>query len=216
MARVLDANLPMYNTVTSGCANIHLADSITGDGHKLLNVPYDCGFFFSRSAQIGYEVFQNQGAAYLSTSDNTIISPMQIGIENSRRFRALPVYATLLASGKAGYRNMLERQIDLARRVASYISTTNPHYDLLPVGNTIDNIFMIVMFKARDADLNKVLVRRINATKRIYVSGTAWDGEPACRIAVSNWQVDPERDFDIIAAVLEEVCTAHTSGLPVA
>jgi glutamate/tyrosine decarboxylase-like PLP-dependent enzyme len=206
MARVLDANDPAYKEVTSGVVNIDLADSITGDGHKLLNVPYDCGFFFSRHINTGYQVFQNQGAAYLSTGgeqgENTIISPLHIGLENSRRFRALPVYSTLLAHGKNGYKELLERQIELTRKVAEFIST-HVQYDLLPAGNTIDEIFMIVLFRSSDPELNKSLVQRINATKKIYVSGTMWEGESACRIAVSNWQVDVHRDFKIIADVLD-------------
>jgi glutamate/tyrosine decarboxylase-like PLP-dependent enzyme len=208
MAQVLDVNDPAYKEVTSGVANIDLADSITGDGHKLLNVPYDCGFFFSRHVNTGYEVFQNQGAAYLSSGGgqggNTIMSPLHIGLENSRRFRALPVYATLLSYGKSGYREMLERQIDLARRVARFIST-HERFDLLPTGNTIDNVFMIVLFRSSNPELNKTLVQRINGTKKIFVSGTTWDGKPACRIAVSNWQVGGDRDFKIIADILDNM-----------
>jgi hypothetical protein len=34
-----------------------LADSITGDGHKLLNVPFDCGFFFIRDPSRLKDIF---------------------------------------------------------------------------------------------------------------------------------------------------------------
>lgn len=36
---------------------IPLADSITGDGHKLLNVPFDCGFFYLRDSNRLKDVF---------------------------------------------------------------------------------------------------------------------------------------------------------------
>ncbi|KAL4921541.1 pyridoxal phosphate-dependent transferase, partial [Aspergillus aurantiobrunneus] len=39
---------PEYSVVKKGCEGIELADSLAGDGHKMLNVPYDCGFFFCR------------------------------------------------------------------------------------------------------------------------------------------------------------------------
>ncbi|KAF2433755.1 PLP-dependent transferase [Tothia fuscella] len=207
MARILNSDPSSSTSILDGVANIELADSITGDGHKLLNVPYDCGFFFSRHPGIGLEVFQNQGAAYLCTSpvdDNAIISPLNIGLENSRRFRALPVYANLLIYGEEGYRKMLWEQMELAQRIAEFISN-HEGYEVLPKGNHPDNVFIVVLFKAKDETLNDVLVTRINETSKIYVSGTVWDGEKACRFAVSNWQADAEKDIKIIGDVLERV-----------
>jgi glutamate/tyrosine decarboxylase-like PLP-dependent enzyme len=196
--------------VRSGAESLDLADSLTGDAHKLLNVPYDCGFFFSRNADMNQAVFQNPNAAYLKSSagPDSIVSPLNIRIENSSRFRGLPVYATLSAYGILGYRDMLERQVRLARAVAFYIQS-HEEYELLPPCDdrqaSIDLIFIIVLFRARKSELNVELVRRINSTSKIYVSGTMWDGRPASRIAISNWQVDVDRDLNIITAVLESV-----------
>ena len=143
-------------------------------------------------------MFQNTNAAYLNTasSDTTaskgrpIPSPLNIGIENSRRFRALPVYATLVAYGRDGYRDMLERQIRLARSIAGLILDSDD-FELLPTPVNGDvsrdarlrQIYIIVLFRAKDDALNNELVQRINATRRLYVSGTQWDGKPAARFA---------------------------------
>ena len=198
--------------MASGAQDLDFADSITGDAHKLLNVPYDCGFFFCAHSEVAMQVFQNPNAAYLNAgpaeADN-IPSPLNIGIENSRRFRGLPVYATLVAYGRAGYVDMLERQVRLARAVASYIDRHND-FEILPEhlqgsSTMIEHIFIIVLFRAKDDILNRELVSRINATSRMYVSGTQWSGSPASRIAVANWQVDPRRDLAIVEAVLEGV-----------
>lgn len=64
---------------------------------------------------------------------------------------------------------------------------------------------MVVLFRATDDTLNKELVQRINATRKIFVTGTKWDGQPAARFAVSNWQVDVERDLALIKSVLMDV-----------
>ena len=188
MGRLLAA--PAYTTIIQGCEGLELADSITGDGHKLLNVPYDCGFFLSRHREIAPRIFQNPNAAYLSAPEGTIMPPLNIGLENSRRFRALPVYASLTAYGSNGYRDMLERQIGLARGIAGFLYES-ADFELLPKfeaekDEVLSNIFIIVLFRAKDEGLNKVLVDRIKDTRRIYVSGTAWNGQPACRFAVSN------------------------------
>ncbi|KAI2013914.1 hypothetical protein LOY97_001988 [Ophidiomyces ophidiicola] len=200
-----------FDSIRRGCEGLELADSITADGHKLLNVPYDCGFFFSRHSDIAQDVFRNPNAAYLASSNvatDPVVSPNNIGIENSRRFRALPVYATLLAYGQEGYRSMLERQIKLARRVAAWLFD-HPKYITLPNGlsreKVIEDTFIIVLFSARDDDLNTKLMGNINRASKIYVSGTSWEGRAACRIAVSTYKVDVERDFARIVEVLEDV-----------
>ena len=213
-ARVLEG-LPEFERIVQGAQCLELADSVAADGHKLLNTPYDCGFFFCRHPNLSQLVFQNPGAAYLNNDIATTVavqSPLDIGIENSRRFRGLPVYATLIAYGHEGYRGMLKRQVTFARGVAAYIFD-HPAFELLPKGvftsksRINQDVFIIVLFKATDRALNEVLVQKINASNKMYVSGTVWDGRPASRIAVSNWQVDPSRDFETVKSVLEGLLT---------
>ena len=210
--RLLDGSRE-FEAIAQGGQGLTLADSVAGDGHKMLNVPYDCGFFFCRQPSIPQQVFQNPNAGYLKPTNaaaDAIQSPLNIGIENSRRFRGLPVYATLMAYGREGYTDMLKRQIRFARAVAAYLFD-HADFELLPkdvysVRASIDkDMFMIVLFKAKDRALNDTLVKRINASRKMCVSATVWDGSPASRIAVSNWQVDPDRDMDIVRTVLEHV-----------
>ncbi|GAB1736309.1 hypothetical protein NU219Hw_g6976t1 [Hortaea werneckii] len=218
LARVLPDS-EQYSVLKQGVNGLELADSIAGDAHKLLNVPYDCGIFLSRHLGIGVEVFQNPNAAYLNSAssgtiesaDRPIPSPLNIGIENSRRFRALPVYSTLAAYGRTGYREMLERQIHLAREIARFI-VTNEHYELLPnmdedrpVKDRLSNIYIIVLFRAKSQAVNEELVKRVNATKRLYISGTQWEGRPAARFAVANWQADAKQDLQLVQDVLLQV-----------
>ncbi|KAF2278523.1 pyridoxal-dependent decarboxylase [Westerdykella ornata] len=213
MGRLLTAH--EHQTIINGCEGLELADSITGDSHKLLNVPYDCGFFLCRHRDIASNVFQNPNAAYLSASPGSIMSPLNIGIENSRRFRALPVYASLTAYGIEGYRRMLEKQVALSRRVAEFLLESSD-FELLPKeegskDEILSKVFMIVLFRAKDDGMNKVLVDKIKASRKIYVSGTAWEGKPACRIAVSNWMADVEKDLPVIKQVLTHVVTSWYS-----
>lgn len=65
---------------------------------------------------------------------------------------------------------------------------------------------MVVLFRAREERVNKVLKERINASRRMYVSGTMWDGREAVRIAVGNWRVSAEEEgCEVVKEVLEEV-----------
>ncbi|KAL8771867.1 MAG: hypothetical protein Q9209_002805 [Squamulea sp. 1 TL-2023] len=179
-----------------------------------VDAAYDSGFFFSRHAELAQQVFLNPNAAYLSSgipSAGIIPSPLNIGLENSRRFRALPVYATLVSYGRMGYQEMLQRQIRFARHVAFYLQQ-HQDFELLPRSlvdkASIDrSIYIIVLFRAKDDALNSSLVRRVNTSNRMYVSGTSWEGHQACRIAAANWQVDPEHDSAVVEAVIDKVLT---------
>ncbi|KAG9242848.1 pyridoxal phosphate-dependent transferase [Calycina marina] len=201
-----------FSALHESAGGLELADSIAGDCHKMLNVPYDCGFFLTKSPSTLTSVFQNPNAFYLVKDPSGIPSPLNIGLENSRRFRALPVYAVLLSLGSEGMAEMFTRQVQLARRVAHFINAHSA-YELLAQppdrGNTFDNTHIIVIFRAKDEAINKELTQRVNATRKIYVSGTKWHGKPAVRIAVSTWKVDVERDLSVISAVLDDVVSSY-------
>ncbi|KAL8685343.1 MAG: hypothetical protein Q9218_007825 [Villophora microphyllina] len=204
-ARVLEPS-EEFKYVHGGAEGLELADSIAGDAHKLLNVPYDCGFFFSRHVDLAQQVFQNPNASYLQSGNSKIQSPLNIGLENSRRFRALPVYGTLVSYGRLGYRDMLQRLIRFARLVAWHLFE-HPDFDLLPQDlndklSIDERTYIIVLFRAKEDALNYTLVSRLNSSSRLYVSGTTWEGRPACRIAAANWQVYPERDLAIVQSTI--------------
>jgi glutamate/tyrosine decarboxylase-like PLP-dependent enzyme len=133
----------------------------------------------------------------------------------------LPVYAVLLAYGRDGLAEMFARQVRLARGVAKFLDES-VSYELLPRqqagrhakppveasaehGEKYLDTHIIILFRARDEMINASLVGKINSTRKMYVSGTKWDGKPACRIAVSTWKVDVERDLELVTGVLEEI-----------
>ncbi|KAJ7083702.1 pyridoxal phosphate-dependent transferase [Mycena belliarum] len=200
-ARVL-LPTPQLSAIVDGVDSIELADSLTGDAHKLLNVPYDCGFFFTRHLALQQAVFQNGAVPVADSSE--IPSAHNLGIENSRRLRALPVYASLLAYGRVWHRNLLERQIELARTIATSILASDS-YELLPLNTDLTQVYIILLFRARSTTLNDKLVEKLNASGLLYVSGTRWDGAPATRLAVSTWRVDVERDSARVIAELDKV-----------
>ncbi|KAK0616033.1 pyridoxal phosphate-dependent transferase [Bombardia bombarda] len=199
-----------FLSLRANVAGLELADSITVDGHKLLNVPYDTGFFLTRNASVLAQVFSNPNAAYLSpppTSSSAahINSPLNIGLENSRRFRALPVYAVLLSEGRDGMALILARMVRLARAVAAFVRDSRDYEWLPDEGASLESTHMVVLFRAKDERLNEVLVERINETRRMYVSGTQWKGMKAVRLAVGSWRVDVERDGEVVRGLLEGV-----------
>ena len=107
---------------------------------------------------------------------------------------------------------MLARQVRLTRAISKFIDESE-EYESLPrqQRETQDHtdVHVIVIFRAKDENVNAELVKRINATRKMYVSGTKWEGLPACRIAVSTWKVDVERDLELIIGVLKGVSLSN-------
>lgn len=171
--------------------------------------------FFSRSLELQTEVFRNPNAAYLSAdSAATVPSPLNIGLENSRRFRALPVYAVLRAEGREGLAAMFERMVMLARGIAQFVRDSE-HYEWLPdQAADVEQTFMIVIFRAKDPELNEVLVSKLNETRKIWISGTSWNGQKAVRVAVSNHGVDVSRDLPVVIEILRAVAQDHLQSIP--
>ena len=76
----------------------------------------------------------------------------------------------------------------------------------------MDQTFMVVLLSAKQDELNKVLAAKINETSKMFVSGTSWQGRPACRIAISNWRVQGDKEFEIVTDVLKSVVEGGTTN----
>jgi glutamate/tyrosine decarboxylase-like PLP-dependent enzyme len=197
------------STQAAGLANgVDGADSVIADGHKWLNVPYDCGFAFVRDPELLHGAFQI-GGPYLPVGTDERPSFADFGPEASRRARALAVWATLKAYGREGYREMVDRHIRLAQRVGAEIEAAADFELLAPVR------LNVVCFRYRpqgiaEADLdelNRRLGAAILADGRVFYGTTVYAGKVAFRPAISNWRTT-ELDVDLIVRV------ARSSGNP--
>ncbi|KAI1637014.1 pyridoxal-dependent decarboxylase [Biscogniauxia mediterranea] len=199
-----------FSRLREHTAGLELADSITVDGHKLLNVPYDNGIFFTRKSSILTSVFQNPNAAYLSAGGaSEIQSPLNIGLENSRRFRALPAYAVLMSEGKDGLAEMFARMVRLARGIAQAIQESDNYIWLPDESADTEDTHIVVLFRAKNEKLNEVLVKTINESAEWYVSGTKWKGQSACRVAVASWRAHDIDDLELVKRSLAAMAAQY-------
>ncbi|KAK6842500.1 hypothetical protein PG987_003360 [Apiospora arundinis] len=216
-SRALSPETDEFSGLHRAAAGLELADSITVDGHKLLNVPYDCGVFFTRQVSTLTSVCQNPNAVYLNSEASDIQSPLNVGLENSRRFRALPAYAVLLSEGREGLADMFARMVRLTRGIAGVVRDS-PDYILLPDeqgqehGADLEDTHICVLFRAREDSLNNVLVEAINATGLWYVSSTKWKGQKAVRVAVANWRINVTEDQELVRQSLASIAQEHKTA----
>ena len=104
-------------------AGVERADSWATDAHKWLNVNYDCGFVAVRDQQAHHAAMAGSGA-YLMRSDAQRENWEWI-LDSSRRARGFALYATLKSLGRAGVREIVERNCDLASRIAERLAAVD-------------------------------------------------------------------------------------------
>ncbi len=173
---------------------LEAADSIATDGHKWLNVPYDSGLVFTRHLSLQEQVFKAVSAYLGSGPDLLHRTP-----ENSRRFRALPAWMTLMAYGRSGHRELVRRCCELATRLGERVEAS-PAYELLaPVH------LNIVCFALRDggAERRDRVLARLTDDGRVFMSPTVFAGRPAIRAAFVNWRT-VGADVELISEALAE------------
>jgi glutamate/tyrosine decarboxylase-like PLP-dependent enzyme len=172
-----------YMHLTNG---INFADSLTIDAHKWLNVPYDAAMQFTKHRSLQLKVFQNN-AAYLGDPEK---SPdyFHYTPESSRRFRALPSWFTLMAYGKEGHREIVERNCDCAFHFAESITNSSAFKLLAPVRMNVV-CFTVKNWGITLEEIQKFLAA-VRDDGRVYFTPTVYKGIPAIRAAVSNWQTE--------------------------
>jgi glutamate/tyrosine decarboxylase-like PLP-dependent enzyme len=188
------------------------AHSVAADAHKWLNVPYESGFtLLAEPERLGH-AFGMPGAPYLPSAGSPDAGYMLLGPESSRRARALPIWATLAAYGRDGYRAQVERHLDLAQQLARLVD------DAPDLERLAEVPLCIVCFRyappglgEEELDaLNRKLGRALLADGRVYAGTTVYGGRVALRPALTNWRItDP--DVEHFVAVVRELGRACLS-----
>ena len=185
---------------------IERADSWTTDAHKWLNVPYDSGIVLCAHPE-SHRAAMTITAAYLiqDEGEQRVRDQVDWVPEFSRRARAFPVYAALRSLGRSGIAELVERCCEGATRFAAAIAEL-PGVELL---NEV--VLNQVLFRFDSDERTDDVLRRVQESGAVWMSGTTWDGRKAIRVSVSNWQTGEEE----IELAVEAFATAY-AGQPAA
>ena len=166
---------------------IELADSWTTDAHKWLNVPYDSGIVLCAHPE-SHRAAMAATASYLIQDEGSrrVRDQMDWVPEFSRRARAFAVYAALRSLGRSGVIELVERCCDAATRFSEAIVEL-PGVELLN-----DVVLNQVLFRFQSDEQTDEVLRQVQASSRVWLSGTTWNGRKAIRVSVSNWQTGDE------------------------
>ena len=181
---------PEHEPLVRGMAD---ADSWATDGHKWLNVPYDCGLAFVRDADAHARAMHLQPAAYLNR--DAAREPMYWTPESSRRARSVEVWAALRSLGRRGVAELISRNCRQARRFADGLTAAG--YQIL---NDVVLNQVLVSFGA-DAKTTRV-IDGLQRDGTCWCGGTVWKNRTAMRISVSSWATSDDDVESSLAAML--------------
>jgi aromatic-L-amino-acid decarboxylase len=188
-------------------AGIERADSLTVDPHKGLFLPYGTGCVLVREGadlrrphQMASD-YLPQGLHGQDASDRQDFcdhSP-----ELSRDFRGLRVWLSFKTFGAQAFRAALTEKLELARRAEAAIRAIEGLELVAPT-----DLSLVAFRVARPGDegerLTRELLARVNARRRVYLSGTLLRGRFVMRICVLSFRTHAQRLDEGLAQIREE------------
>jgi aromatic-L-amino-acid/L-tryptophan decarboxylase len=180
------AILPEMRHILAGCDQ---ADSLVVNPHKWLLTPMDCSVLYTRRPDLLRQAF-SLVPEYLATTDpDDVRNLMDYGVSLGRRFRALKLWFVLRWFGAEGLRSVIRYHLELARELGALVDADPGFQRLAPVR------FSAVLFRCRPhhlaeeealTALNAEILRRVNASGRVFLSHTKVYGQYALRVAIGN------------------------------
>ena len=123
--------------------------------------------------------------------------------DESRRARAVPMYAALRALGSDGVAEIVDRCCALARRMADRLGADHS----VRIMNEVVLNQVLVQFRHLGDDdvaaaaLTRRVIARVQEEGTCWVGGTIWKGQVAMRVSLSNWSTTAE-DIDRSATAI--------------
>jgi len=193
---------PTYRHMVRGVA---AADSWATDGHKWLNVPFDCGYAFVSDAE-SHRAAMSIRAPYI-TANAEARDEIDWNPEWSRRARGFASYAALRELGRDGLTDLIDRTCQHARSIVAGIGKLDGAQVLWePVLNQGLVRFMASgtgsTLTAHDERTEEV-IRRVVESGQAFFGATTWRGMRAMRVSVLNWQTSAEDVTRAVRAVAD-------------
>jgi glutamate/tyrosine decarboxylase-like PLP-dependent enzyme len=173
------------------------ADSWATDGHKWLNVPYDCGIAAVADAS-AHRAAMTSTAAYIPAHTDDIPWGYDWNPEYSRRARGIPLYAALRSLGRAGLTDLVDRCCDYAVQFAERLGEA----DGVEIVNDVVLNQVLVRFGDDDGTTNAV-IERVQEEGTCWLGGSTFGDRAVMRISVVGWQTTPEDINRSVDAILE-------------
>ena len=189
---------------------VELADSWATDGHKMLNVPFDCGFAFVADRE-SHRASMASSAAYITLASNAR-DQMDWNPEWSRRSRCFASYAAIRSLGRQGIADLVERCCKHAHSIVTRVGQLEGAEMLWePTINQGLVRFLDRSPGATDEDHDRrtdEVIAAILKTGEAFFQGTTWRGRRAMRVSVCNWRTS-DTDVERVVKAVQKVLAPH-------
>jgi glutamate/tyrosine decarboxylase-like PLP-dependent enzyme len=189
---------------------LSLADSIAMDPHKWLYAPLEAGCTLVRDPELMRRAFSYHPDYYKfdEIGGEFPLSYVDYGPQNSRGFRALKVWLALKQVGRVGYEQMIERDMQLARRLYELVEA-HPEFEARTQHLSIATFRYVPKgFDLKRADaqatlnrLNETLLTQVQRGGEAFLSNAVVDGDYLLRACIVNFRTT-EADIDRLPEIL--------------
>jgi aromatic-L-amino-acid decarboxylase len=166
------------------------ADSVATDAHKWLYVPVDAGVLLVRDPEALRAAYSLVPHYLQVTFDPTGMTDApwmsEYGLEQTRPLRALRIWTALRLTGRSGYRDLIDHDLDIAAYLADRVSQDD-RLELVAHG------LSVVCFRRKDCigvdgqpDRHGALAAAIQLGGEAFITVTNVDSQPALRACYIN------------------------------
>ena len=190
-------------------AGLHRADSLCIDAHKWLYAPVDCSALLLHDATATARAFGAGAGDYvrvLETLQAETFAFWDHGLELSRRFRALKLWATLRFHGARRLAAAIGEDVRLAAHLAGRVAEAED-FELLAGPGLSICCFRHVPAQLDEPALdahNERILQALQRDGRVYLSNATIDGRFALRACITNFRTT-RADVERVLAVVREL-----------
>jgi len=184
------------------------ADSVAVDPHKWLYAPLEAGCVLVRDPSALRNAFSYHPPYYSFEGEG--LNYYDIGPQNSRGFRALKVWLALQQAGAAGYHQMIQDDIILARYLYD-LAADHPELEAISQHLSITTLRYVPQELRPERgsqeteeylnELNRRLLVAIEKSGEAFISNAVIGGKYALRFCIVNFRASA-RDIEAVPALV--------------
>jgi glutamate/tyrosine decarboxylase-like PLP-dependent enzyme len=195
---------------------IDLADSLSLDPHKWLYQPLDCGCLLYGDVNAAHVAFAHTGDYAKALTNDPVegFAFFEESLELSRRFRALRLWLSLRYHGLQAFRAAIQKDLDLAQRLATAVAKQSDMEMLAPVELSAVCFRYTGTGSRAEDELNRHnadILKRVVQGGRVYLSNATLGGKFCLRACIVNHRTTEE---DVESVIPEVLAAAKALSLP--
>lgn len=206
------AVVPKFKDLFQGLSE---ADSIALDPHKWLYSPLEAGCTLVKKPQHLIDTFSSHPEYYnfTSTEGETAHNYYEFGLQNSRGFRALKVWASLQQVGRTGYQKLISEDIELSELLFD-LAKAHPELESFSQNLSITTFRYRPLNYTEGNDylntLNEELLNKLQTGGELFLSNALVNGMYCLRACIVNFRTSKQDIQEIVEIIVRAGRKTHS------